>query len=188
MDRQFVGVSESDDLVETVELLLREGADTAVVLRGRTPVGVLTDRDVLALLVDGPEPEDATVADAMSPRIPTVDATETLPAAADRMSARDARRLVVTEPTGDEPLGIITEHDLLATSTHGTAGAGANRAAGVAPGDEIEGGVATALATESETDAADSFQNQGICERCGTFSRDLVGFNGQLLCSDCRDV
>ena len=72
MDREYVGATESDSLVDTVELLLREDAETAVVLRGSEPVGVLTERDVLAVLVDGPDPETATVGDALTESIPTV--------------------------------------------------------------------------------------------------------------------
>jgi len=178
MDREYVGVSESDGLVETVELLLREGADTAVVLRGSDPVGVLTERDVLAVLVEGPDPENATVEDAMTESIPTVSPDASLEAAADRMSTRNARRLVVTN--GGEPLGVITEHDLLTSRTHEpTEGMGEVRS---------ETSAGTAMALESETEAEDSFQDQGICEVCGTLTRDLSAFNGQLLCADCRDM
>ncbi len=178
MDREYVGVSESDDLVETVELLLREGAETAVVLRGSEPVGVVTERDVLALLVEGPEPQSATVADAMTESIPTIEPDASLEAAADRMSTREARRLVVTN--GGEPLGVITEHDLLTSRTHEP-----SQGMGEAP---VETGPGTAMAMDAETEAEDTFEDQGICEVCGTFTRDLAAFNGQLLCSDCRDM
>ena len=178
IDREYVGVSESDDLVETVEVLLRENADTAVVLRGSEPVGVVTERDVLALLVEGPDPEEATVADAMTESIPTIDPEVTLDTAADTMSARSARRLVVTN--GGEPLGVITEHDLLATRTHAPAEGVEEAPVGSSAG--------TAMAIESETEADDTFEDQGICEVCGTLTRDLTAFNGQLLCSDCLDM
>jgi len=180
IDREYVGVSESDDLVETVEVLLRENADTAVVLRGSEPVGVVTERDVLALLVEGPDPEEATVADAMTESIPTIDPEVTLDTAADTMSARSARRLVVTN--GGEPLGVITEHDLLATRAYEPTAETDAPTAG-----SVDAGTA-AMATEAETEQADTFQDQGICEVCGTFSRDLAAFNGQLLCGDCRDM
>lgn len=178
MNREYVGVSESDELLDTVELLLREDAETAVVLRGSDPVGVVTERDILGLLVDGPPPEEATVADAMTESIPSVAPDETLEAAADRMSAQSARRLVVTNG-GGEPLGIITEHDLLATRTPEPA---------VESPEATASATGTAMAAEAETESEDSFEDQGICEVCGTFSGDLVSFNGQLLCSDCREM
>ena len=183
MDREYVGATESDDLVDTVELLLREDAETAVVLRGSEPVGVLTERDVLAVLVEGPDPETATVGDAMTESIPTVSPETSLDAAADMMSTRSSRRLVVT--TGGEPLGLITEHDLLTTRTHDPdADAEEQPVAAVGSGP----GAALAAEAETETEAADSFEDQGICEVCGTFSRNLAAFNGQLRCGDCRDM
>lgn len=178
MDREFVGVSESDDLIETVELLLREDAEAAVVLRGSEPVGLVTERDVLALIVEGPDPAAATVADAMTESLPTIEPDVSLEAAADRMSSWESRRLVVTN--GAEPLGVITEHDLLTSRTHEPA-----QGMGETP---VESGPGTAMAMDAETEAEDTFDDQGICENCGTFTRDLAGFNGQLLCSDCRDM
>jgi CBS domain-containing protein len=178
MDREYVGVSESDALVETVELLLREDAETAVVVRGSDPVGVVTERDILASIVEGPDPSEATVADVMTESIPTVSPDATLEAAADRMSAKSARRLVVTN--SGEPLGVITEHDLLATRTPDPAETERAAVATSASG--------TAMGAEAETDVEDSFNDQGVCEACGSFAGDLASFNGQLLCSDCREM
>lgn len=179
MDREYVGVSESDGLVETVELLLRNDVDTAVVQRGSEHVGVLTHEDVLALLVEGPDPDGAAVGDAMTESVPTVSPETALDAAADMMSTRESRRLVVTN--GSEPLGIVSERDLLASHTLNNpmksreeeqlvAGAGA----------ETEGGLSS--------QESSGFQDQSICEGCGTFASDLTSFNGQLLCPDCRSI
>jgi CBS domain-containing protein len=178
MNREYVGVSESDDLVDTVELLLREDADTAVVLRGSDPVGVVTERDILALLVDQPSLDGATVADAMTESLPTVSPDQTLDEAADRMSARSARRLVVMDR--GEPLGVITEHDLLAGRVVEPAREATIEA--TMPGEST----GSAMATEEEP--TDNYEDQSICEVCGSFSSDLSSFNGQLVCADCRDI
>ena len=47
MNREYIGASAADDLVETTELLVREGEPTALVLQGNDPVGVVTSDDVL---------------------------------------------------------------------------------------------------------------------------------------------
>lgn len=184
MDREYVGVSESDDLVDTVELLLREEAETAIVQRGSEHVGVLTERDVLASIVEGPDPEDATVGDVMTASVPTVSPEETLDIAADRMSAQESRRLVVTN--GTEPLGIISERDLLATRTADIEQSTVeqSRQAVVAG----QAGNSTEAMTEASVEYQESYEDQSICERCGTFTGDLSSFNGQLLCPDCRDM
>lgn len=182
MDREYVGVSESDDLVETAEVLLREGVDTAVVLRGSEPVGVLTCRDVLSLVVEGPPPAEATVEDAMTSSLPTVDPDTALTEAADVMSARNVRRLVVTPDAAAEPEGIITEHDVFAVR--------ASEPEGTAETTEEPGPVqsGSALASDVKSEGAADFEEQGICEACGTLTGDLVSFNGQLLCADCREI
>ncbi|MHB9285820.1 CBS domain-containing protein [Halobacteriales archaeon Cl-PHB] len=186
MNREYVGVSESDDLVETVELLLREEADTAVVLRGSDPVGVLTPKDVLSLLVQGPDPETADVGDAMTASVQTVSPDERLSGAADMMSTRDARRLVVTHANGTEPVGILTEHDVLAVRPFTRS----QEPPADQPGEAEQATDVgrTAIATEAQTEAEDNYENQGICEVCGTLTTNLASFNGQLLCADCRDM
>lgn len=178
MDREFLGVSESDDLVETVDLLLREDKESAVVLRGSEHVGVLTERDVLAVLVNGPDPQEATVADAMNETVPTVSPTETVSTAADVLSTRPTRRLVVTN--GNEPLGVITEQDIIAGQNYPAEPAEMATAATTTDASEASG---RAVAEDSG-----GFEEQGICEACGTLTRDLTAFNGQLLCAECRDM
>jgi len=181
MNREYLGVSESDDLVETVELLLREEAETAVVHRGSECVGILTERDVLAALVEGPPPDEATVGDVMTESVPTVHPDTTIEGAASEMSTRSAGRLVVTN--GGEPLGLVTERDLLVSRGYrtGESAADATRREAItametaAPG--VEGG-----------NTEEPFHDQSICERCGTLASDLASFNGQLLCPECRDL
>lgn len=175
MDREYVGVTQSDDLIETVELLLAEDKETAVVLRGSEQVGVVTERDILAALAKGPDPTEATVGEVMSEHVPTVSPDTTISAAADQLSTQQNRRLVVTD--GAEPKGVITQEDLLA---------GRNYAI------EQESEDAAVIHTEGTTTntapADDSFENQGICEVCGKLTRGLASFNGQLRCPDCREV
>jgi CBS domain-containing protein len=184
MDREYLGVSEPDDLVETVELLLREGVDTAVVLRGSEPVGVLTCRDVMALLVEGPDPHEASVGDGMTAHVPTVDPKLGLEEAANIMSTQDVRRLVVTRDAAEEPDGIITEHDVFAVRARGP---GRDLQAAETSG-TVAAGPGSSLAADVEPEGTGDFEDQGICEACGTLTGDLASFNGQLLCADCRDM
>jgi len=178
MDREYVGVSESDDLLDTVEMMLREGTESVLVMRGTNPVGVVTERDVLAYLVTEGDPSDAVVSEAMTEAIPTVAPGLSLAEAADEMSAQSTKRLVVTDQ--QEPLGLITEHDLMETAT-----LSADRNGGPVPDAERE--LVTGLSATQHTDT-NGFEDQSICEACSAFSPDLTSLNGQLLCPDCRDV
>lgn len=187
MDREYIGVSESDDLLETVELLLRENEDTAIVQRGSEHIGVLTQRDILAMLVEGPPPEEATVGDAMTQSVQTVGPDMSLDGAADEMSTRSTRRLVVTN--GTEPLGVIHERDLLDSRTY-QSGSGSAEVADRPTETESVATMEAATTTEAGTTAetAESYSEQSICEGCGKLSSELSSFNGQLLCPDCREM
>ena len=185
MDREFVAANESDNALATVELMIREEAEPAVVLRGSDPVGVLSDRDVLELVVDEKSnPTTASVGDAMTESVPTVTPEHTLAEARDRMATRSTRWLVVS--SGGQPDGIVTEHDVLSSSTIGTEIDAASDA-GSEESHLVDASTSTTTADAGGAES-DAFEDQGICEKCGSLRRDLTAFNGQLLCSDCRDI
>lgn len=185
MDREFVAATASDDLCETVELLLREESSPAVVLEGADVVGVLGDRDVMATLVADVDPETATVGDAMTESVPTTAPTATLDEARDRMATRSTPWLVVVE--GGEPVGVLTERDVLTGSAIGSE-VDATEEAAAGEAEFVEAGATAAGAGAGGTVESESFEDQGICEKCGSLRRDLTSFNGQLLCAECRDI
>jgi len=182
MDREFVGASESDGLAETVELMLEEGSDSVVVLRGSEPVGVLTERDALAAFVDG-DAGDRSVGEAMTESVPTVSPAVTISEAADEMSANTTKRLLVSD--GTEPLGVLTEHDLITTSPFAPT---ADATAAAAEDRPVAGVTAGRGEAAADADPRTGFDDQSVCEACGSLARDLSPFNGQLLCGDCRDI
>jgi hypothetical protein len=143
-------------------------------------VGVLVDRDVLRVLVEG-DVSTATVDEAMREHVPTIAPDASLEEAADRIAAEDVHRLVVTD--GEGPVGVVSEGDLLATRPHaaGPNGEGATVEATA----EAAGAGATGAGVGTDTER---YQDQSICEGCGTLTGDLASFNGQLLCADCRDM
>jgi CBS domain-containing protein len=181
MRRDYVGASEGDALAETAALMLEEGVETVVVLRGTEPIGMVTQRDVLETAVGRGDLASVTVADVMQNSPPTVGPGESLAAAIDRMSGTDSRHLLVTE--GGELAGVITEHDVVTASTLDP-GVESERTA-VSEQTTVEAVTATA---EAGTTGDEEYSNQGICELCGSLSRDLSTFNGQLVCSDCKNV
>lgn len=184
MTPEFVGVSEGDDIVAAAELLLEEDTPGAVVLRGNEPVGMLTARDVLGWLVDWGDTADATVSDGMRDGVPTISANRSIDDAAAEMFSRSTSQLVVVDEQG-EIQGVLSRSDIVAATT-------------LAPSTdtvetvqrESERAETVRNDTESVGDAAGDggFSDQGICERCGTLAASLATVNGELLCTDCRDV
>jgi CBS domain-containing protein len=179
MDDAYVGVNESDGLVETGELMLSDGSPVAVVLEGSDVVGGLTAEDVLGFVVGGGDPASARVGDAMTGTVRTIRPERSFTEARDRMVSGSTGWLVVTD--GDEALGLVTESDLLAGSTLGS-----NPTADPSSETDETDSAGTAGRTEARTE--DTFEDQGICEVCGSLTHDLASFNGQLRCADCRTV
>ena len=180
MNREYVGVSESDDLLQTTELLVREEEPAVLVLRGNDPVGVVTRSDILAHVVSGGATASATVAEVMTESVPSVSPDALLPEARDTMAAWSTQWVAVLED-GD-PVGTLTGHDILSTTRL------ASEATATVVDEERVATTNPAASTDGSTAANDSFEEQGICSACGTLTRSLASVNGQLLCSDCRDV
>jgi len=78
-------------------------------------------------------------------------------------------------------VGVVSERDLLAARAYQT---------GESAADATRRETVTAMetATPGLDGIGDRFQNQSICEGCGTLASDLAGFNGQMLCPECRDL
>ncbi|QCJ46491.1 cyclic nucleotide-binding/CBS domain-containing protein [Haloprofundus sp. MHR1] len=185
MEREFVGVSESDSVRAAAELMFEEDADCIVVLRGNEPVGVVPSRTALGVVLD--DADDTSVSEVMVDPEPTVESETALVVAEDRMrSEATPWALVVDE---GELVGLLTERDVLMAATltqeemrtEGQERTPANRPefgdADGPPNAETNGGI------DSET-----YSSQSICEVCGSLARTLSNVNGQLVCSDCRDV
>lgn len=176
MDREFVGVSESDDVRSVADLLLEEDAECAVVLRGQEPVGLLTERDVLRVVGEGRDPETVPVGDVVDGSIPTVDPASGVDVAVDAMTAQGGRRLLVVE---DGVRGLVTEGDLLSAATIER----------YDDSTEVEPAVdGDALGDDRATTTDPAVSDQSICQECGALSRDLLEVDGRLLCPNCRDV
>jgi len=194
MDGEYVGVSESDTVRETAKLLLSEGVDSVVVLRGSEPVGLVTRGDALSAFVSGEG--DANVGETMQSTIPTVSPRATLGEAADQLASVDTGHLVVSD--GDQPVGLLTEGDLVAASPFAPGRDAADPvAATVGRSDDPDVEYGEEMTDQYDEDDEEfgggrpperQYEDQSICEGCGSLARDLTTFNGQLLCTDCRDI
>lgn len=171
MSHEFVGVSESDALVDAVELMRTEDTTSAVVLRGNDPVGVVTTETVLDLVVDGEDPSDIAVADVMQDTPESLSLDAAVGDAADLMGRTGSPRVLVSDAEGVH--GIVEARD-------------------VAPVIESRSG-ATAVpveprSSELSSDETDTFGEQGVCEVCGNLTQELTSVNGELRCPECRAV
>ncbi len=202
MHREFLGVSESDPLVDAAALLVDEGTNCLVVLRGGEPVGRLDSLDALGVLLDTGVPEGdqesapgPTVGSIMGPPLPTVMPDDALAAVEERLVAEGVDRVVAVDD--GEAVGVVTAGDALAAGAPRT-GDGAQR---LGVGDEGAGtdrhveatrnagsGGEPNPAVEADSTDASGSRTQGVCEVCGALVPELVSSNGQAVCPECREV
>lgn len=178
MTREYVGVSESDDVLGAVRLMREERAGSALVLRGSEPVGILTEWDVLGLVADEADPSETPVSERMSEPVLSVTADRAVTDAAQLMSRESVRRLLVEGD--DDVLGVLTDRDVIAAT-------GSSTVLDDVPTEDPPGNPGSGRRA-TQDGGNDGYSIQGICEVCGSLTRSLGNFNGQLICSDCREV
>lgn len=171
MSREFVGVSESDPLLDAVELMRTEETNSAVVLRGSDPVGVVTTERVLDLMVNGQDPAEAAVGDVMEDTPESLSLDASVGDAADLMGRTNTPRVLVSDDGGVH--GIVEAQD-------------------VAPVMKPRGGASAVPVepreSELSSDETETFGEQGVCEVCGNLTQELTAVNGELRCPECRAV
>ncbi|THE66275.1 CBS domain-containing protein [Salinadaptatus halalkaliphilus] len=189
---EYVGVSESDTVLDTVELMREERASCVLVVRGSSPVGIMTEWDVLGVVAEEADPAETTVESVMTTPVITVEPSRSLTDVATTMS-REAIRNVVVE-IDDELVGVVTQRDIIAAAGSFQAAVNPNRADEQPRNPEPAAGDALSMSTEPVGDArlvtngGDEYTAQGVCETCGSLAEELRDANGQLVCSDCRTV
>lgn len=191
MTREFVGVSESDTVSATAELLAAEDAAGAVVLRGEEPVGQLTATALLRAMSNGADPASTPVSAVMEEPPPVLPPDARVGEAALTLSEEHGWRVLVSE--GDGVAGTVDARDVLTAGL--VSPENGNRESG--PAAEIEAEVEAESARSGIGDpdldpggraAVDAFTEQSICEGCGALARDVRHVDGRALCSNCREV
>jgi len=135
----------------------------------------------------------------MTEPVVTIEADRQLPTAVRTLARENIRRLPAV--ADGEVAGLLTARDVIASAAAATP----DRTAGEAPADVATGGAGpgpaagtagTATGTAPGADAegataaaaAQAGSEQGICQECGTLTRDLQQVNGAVVCPDCRSV
>ena len=94
----FAKVDEGDSVAQAARVMMKEGATEAIVLGRSTPVGIITERDILYKVVaEGENPAMTKVRDVMSSPVETIDESAKVSDAIAKMSKLGVRRLGVTK-------------------------------------------------------------------------------------------
>jgi CBS domain-containing protein len=93
-------------------LLTEQQVGAAVVVDGAELLGIVTERDLLAAIADGADPDHERVSTVMTDEVETVTGSTTLWVASTTMLRDEIRHLVVVEDA--EVVGILSIRDALA--------------------------------------------------------------------------
>ncbi len=143
-----------------------------VVDKERKPLGMITERDLVArVLAKNAPPERTTAKEFMSSPVVTIEPDAPVIEAAKRMRKKNIRRLAVLYK--NDLVGIVSSKDVLDVMPE--------LVEIIQERTRIEG-AGGPEATEGKEEAP----LYGYCDRCGVYSENLKDVNGQNLCEDCR--
>lgn len=110
--RAVLTVEESDTLADAAVWMMERGVGSAVVMKDRTPSGIITDRDSLRIIARGIDPAQVTVGEIVMRSLRTVSPSLDLLEAARFMREKGFRHLVVVDEQG-ELFGVFSMRDLV---------------------------------------------------------------------------
>jgi len=160
-------VTATPDLpVDQAAAMMRDrGVGSLIVVQGDTPVGIVTERDIVTKVVaENRASSSLRVRDVMSTPVVSVHPHEDVEAAARKMSQRRIRRLPVVQD--GKLVGVVTENDLLRMLPDLV---------------EITREWARTGLLDEDAEVA-----EGHCDGCGVLSPELMRDGQRLLCPDCR--
>ena len=111
MTEKIICLDRSARVADAMRLMVDKEIGSVLVTQGTEMIGIVTERDVLKRLCEDPQGSEASIGDVMSNPLITIDWNAAIGLAADKMSEKRIRRLLVTE--NKKIRGIVTERDLM---------------------------------------------------------------------------
>ncbi len=163
MTEKVLTTTATTDVAHAAKVMAERSVGSIVIVKGKTPVGILTERDLLMKVVSvDAKPSTVRVGKVMSSPVLTISPDVDITEAARTMARHRIRRLPVVER--GRLVGIVTASDITAVSPE-LAEVLPERPE-VPPGEELE---------------------ESVCEVCGEVTASLYEVNGMWVCENCRD-
>lgn len=173
MVREVVKGDKDLNVMEAAKLMKKYGVDSIVVLNNGEPVGIVTQGDIIRELVSKDiKPSTVKLEDIMTAQLITASLNDRLSDIAKKMATEKIRKIPVIED--GKLVGIIADVDILSVSSEMNS----------ILAELIEMNVEREII---ETGSEEEEMGQGICEKCGSFSNDLVLKGGLMVCETCRE-
>jgi len=111
MHRLFVILDENTSVASAVKQMQSHNADAIIVLRGKTPVGIVTDTDILnKVVMKGEDSDEVFLKSIMSSPLVTISPKGTVKQALNLMRLNQIKRIPVADTLGI--LGVVTQEAL----------------------------------------------------------------------------
>ncbi len=111
MTKNVVTVGANQTVSEAAEIMALKGIGCLIILQGETPIGIVTERDIVRRIVAKKLPYETRIDEIMTKELVTVDPDMSLRDAARLMSARKIRRLPVVKQ--HKLVGIVVASDFV---------------------------------------------------------------------------
>ncbi len=111
MSRALISVDASTTVYQVAKMMEQGGFGAIIVRNDSTPQGIITDRDFAIKISVNKYPLDTPVHKVASYPLQTINSNESILTAADVMSTKKIRKLVVVED--GKVVGIVTSTDLV---------------------------------------------------------------------------
>jgi CBS domain-containing protein len=111
MSNSIISADPSTTVYQIAKLMEKGGVGAIIVKKDNIPAGIITDRDFAIKIASQKYPLDTPVHKVASYPLQTINANESILVAADLMSSKKIRKLVVVE--NEKVVGIITSTNLV---------------------------------------------------------------------------
>ena len=166
MTREVCTVPKEENILNAARRMLEFGVGTVVVVEGEFPVGIVTERDIIAKVVSRNKvPAEVKVEEVMTAPLITITPETSAREAGRIMLKKGIRRLPVVN-NGGKLVGIVTDTDLLSYS--------------------IDLGEYIKFLREDYAEMGEEVEF-GKCEKCGKFA-ELRNVDGMNVCEDCYET
>jgi CBS domain-containing protein len=163
MSPKVLTVGADTTVARAAKMMAHRSVGSAVVVKGKQPIGILTERDLLMKVISTDlRPSKVSVKTVMSSPIITIPPDTDITDALRIMTKNKIRRLPVV--VRGKIVGIITTSDIMAISPELME---STTRAEEASGPEIE---------------------ESVCESCGEVTTALHEVNGMWVCDNCKDT
>lgn len=171
MVREVVTGDQNLTVLDAAKLMRKQKVDSVVVLDHGTPVGIVTEGDIISEVVSKDVKASAVkLKDIMTYPLVLATPNDRLSVIARRMAKERIRKMPVV--ADGKLVGIVADVDILNVSS------------------EMNSILSELLEMNLEREPFElegESESQGICEKCGSFSHYLVLKGGLSVCETCRE-